>query len=217
MGNIVQLWQLTSQETDVGDVRTRERAAVRGVLQSVHTLVTGLGWAAPAAVAAPSTWPDNVPLQTIQAWETWYDQTATPATLPPSSVLERNTPQASGTWSADLALARDRNAPRAVTAYLSVQGTLWETMRNAFANHPLGVTAREALANAERALESWWFTRLGGATGTLQPFPEPQGAGANTAAPGRTPVQGGSGSGFLKAAAVVAALVVAAKALKRGR
>lgn len=218
MGNLTQLWQLTAQ-SDTADA-AQQRAAVRGLLGSVHTLTTGLGWQPPASVAAPATWPDNVPLTTVGAWENWYDSIAVAATLPPSRVLETITPVATGTWSANLALSRDRSAPRAVTAYMSVQGTEWETLKSAFQPHPLGTQVQNALANAERSLQTWWFTRLGGATGTLAPFPPPAAGQGNPDVPGRTPTSSSTSSGsggLFKAAVFFGGLYALSRALRRGR
>lgn len=212
MGNITQMWSVAGQ----GDNARGQKTAIRGLLQSVHQLATGLGWTAPSSVTAPSTWTDAEPLTAVSAWETWYDSISSPATLPPTSELSRTTPSARATWAQNLERATSQSAPRAVTAYLSVQNTLWQNAVVAFANHPLGVVAPNGIANGERAYQEWWFVRLGGSTGAMQPFPAPPTSTGNPQAPGRTPVAGGSwGSTLLKVGAALALAYAVLKGRRR--
>lgn len=209
-----QIWQVGG----IGDRWNPQRTSILSVVQSLDTLTTGLGWQRPSNIRAPRDIPITDDGTMIVAWGQWYDGVAPGATLPPTAVLVQTTAAPRGTWSSDLALANERAAPRVVPAYLGVQGTLWSEARTAWANHPAGTAASNAINDAERALQDWWFMRLGGATGTLAPFPAPVGTPTDTG--GRTPVtppsQGGSTSSSTSGTAVkVAGALAAAYAVSR--
>jgi hypothetical protein len=180
------------------------------VLNSLDTLARGLGWVRPQNVPAPSAIPTTDDGGQIAAWGAWWDSIASQATLPPTSVLVERTPAPAGTWTSDLALANERAAPRAVTAYLGVQNALWQDVTTAWRDHSAGAAAQDALTNAQNALQHWWFTRVGGATGTLSPFPGPAGV---PDLGGRAPVTPPSGSAGTSSGSTTSTVVKGAAAL----
>jgi hypothetical protein len=171
-----QLWTIAGQgRADV------QRSAVLTLVRQLDELARGLGYTRPSSTPAPQTIPTTDDGGMIERWGAWYDSIAPQATTMPLSVLESTTNAPAGTWSSDLALARERNAPTPVTAYLSVQNASWLEARQAFEGHPMGSAVVDALDNARRSAEQWWFTRMGGTTGPMSPFAGPTGqSGART-------------------------------------
>lgn len=195
-------------------------------LASQHdTVATSLGYPRPASVRAPTTW-DN-PRATsddVGAWEDWYNSVAARAGLPPTSILEGNA--ATGTpWGTLRETARSRGVVTPVQNYFTVAADAWQTMVSSVQATVLPAMAdniRRVITEAERALQAWWFTRLGGASGTPQPFPRGDGPAMQPVAPppgGTTPSNSGGTILGIDGDTVIKAAVayLAFRALTKGR
>lgn len=198
MGTLSQVW---------GVADAAQRGDVATVARQLETLARGLGFARPDTIPAPATWSASDPASRVEAWEGWYNggpaSGDTPA-CPPTSVIQTPTETAPAEWPALVALANGRNVPPAVKAYLTVQGATWQS----FAPHWTTTDQhRQMIQNAERALQAWWFARLGGQSGTPAAWPSSTGGGGSSSS-------GGMSDGA-KAIAAAVGLFIAAKFLRR--
>lgn len=200
MGVLSQVWSVAN-EAQRGDLSTLAR--------QLETLARGEGFTRPDSISAPSTWSATDPSTRVESWEGWYNggpaagaAGASPA-CPPTSVIQQQTDTSPAEWPALVALAAGRNVPAAVRAYLTVQNATWQS----FAPHWTTTDQHRAmLANAERALQAWWFARLGGQSGTPAAWP----TGSSTSSSS----SGGMSDGA-KALAAAVGLFFAAKFLRR--
>lgn len=158
MGVLSQVWGVTTDANQRTDLAT--------VARQLDTLARGMGFARPDTIPAPGSLTATDPASRIEAWESWYNggpaSGATPS-CPPTTVLQTRTDTSPAGWSALVALAAGRNVPGAVNAYLTVQGATWESILPHWTTPP---EASAVIQNAQRSLQAWWFTRLGGASGT---------------------------------------------------
>lgn len=151
---------------------------VIALAQQHDTLATGQGYARPANVREPRSWDTGTRATAadVNAWETWYNDAAGRGGLPQTAVFAEQV--ATGTpWNTLLTNARTRNAPTAVQAYFSIASDAWNSMRTSVQPALLADSIRSTITEAERAIQAWWFRRLGGESGTPAAFPRGDGAG----------------------------------------
>lgn len=182
-----------------------ERHDIAIMAQQLDTLATALGNARGSTIPSPQSIPDNAAASQIATWEAWYNGApVTNSALMPTTVFAGSAPADAATWSSLVALAASRTVPEAVRAYLSIQGSSWDVARPHWATDTAMGTIFDGF---ERMARAWWFTRLGGTSGTPAAF---TGGTAGGAAAG-----GGMSDGMKIALAAFAAYLLSRRKKRR--